>query len=188
MLQVHRHRVSASCGMPAFDGTYLPTSEWWHAELSLVIWCGYVWCKSAALWLQDQHSYHYRTDILLIVTFDIMYWTLISWTDWAGYCPGLCQLSTALFLFCYCYSVCSYILFVMILIYAGVSIVIPAGALPESVQQEIYFKVCQDNSIMPPLDKDKGKVLLTRQCLRMSDCDISCVNYIILQIARIVSN
>jgi len=40
--------------------------------------------------------------------------------------------------------------------YAGVSIIIPAGAIPEGVQQEVYFKVCQDNSILPPLDKDKG--------------------------------
>ena len=38
----------------------------------------------------------------------------------------------------------------------GVSIIIPKGAIPEGVQQEIYFKVCQDNSILPPLDKDKG--------------------------------
>ncbi len=41
----------------------------------------------------------------------------------------------------------------------GVSIVIPKGAIPEGVQQEIYFKVCQDNSILPPLDKDKGNNL-----------------------------
>jgi len=43
----------------------------------------------------------------------------------------------------------------------GVSIVIPAGAIPESVEQEVYFKVCQDNSIMPPLDKEKGETLLS---------------------------
>lgn len=36
---------------------------------------------------------------------------------------------------------------------------IPAGAIPEGVKQEVYFKVCQDNSIMPPLDKDKGTPL-----------------------------
>ena len=40
----------------------------------------------------------------------------------------------------------------------GVSIIIPKGAIPEAVQQEIYFKVCQDNSILPPLDKEKGKI------------------------------
>lgn len=39
----------------------------------------------------------------------------------------------------------------------GVSIIIPQGAIPESVEQEIYFKVCRDNSILPPLDKEKGR-------------------------------
>lgn len=39
----------------------------------------------------------------------------------------------------------------------GVSIVIPPGAIPKGVKQEIYFKVCQDNSMLPPLDKEKGK-------------------------------
>ncbi|XP_025081792.1 tight junction protein ZO-1-like isoform X3 [Pomacea canaliculata] len=43
----------------------------------------------------------------------------------------------------------------------GVSIVIPPGALPEGSQQEIYFKVCSGNSILPPLDKDKGETLLS---------------------------
>ncbi|XP_056003424.1 interferon-induced very large GTPase 1-like [Ostrea edulis] len=37
----------------------------------------------------------------------------------------------------------------------GVSIVIPKGAIPDGVKQEIYFKVCKDNNILPPLDKDK---------------------------------
>ncbi len=41
----------------------------------------------------------------------------------------------------------------------GVSIIIPQGAIPESVEQEIYFKVCRDNSILPPLDKEKGRSL-----------------------------
>lgn len=41
----------------------------------------------------------------------------------------------------------------------GVSIIIPQGAIPESVEQEIYFKVCRDNSILPPLDKEKGQWL-----------------------------
>ena len=44
----------------------------------------------------------------------------------------------------------------------GVCIIIPKGAIPESVQQEIYFKVCQDNSILPPLDKEKGKICFNR--------------------------
>jgi tight junction protein 1 len=43
----------------------------------------------------------------------------------------------------------------------GVSIIIPKGAIPEGIQQEIYFKVCQDNNILPPLDKDKGETLLS---------------------------
>nr|QRF78316.1 ZO1 [Euperipatoides kanangrensis] len=43
----------------------------------------------------------------------------------------------------------------------GVSIVIPKGAIGEGVKQQIYFKVCQDNSILPPLDKEKGETLLS---------------------------
>ncbi|ESO89732.1 hypothetical protein LOTGIDRAFT_234130 [Lottia gigantea] len=43
----------------------------------------------------------------------------------------------------------------------GVSIIIPPGALAEGPKQEIYFKVCKDNSILPPLDKDKGETLLS---------------------------
>ncbi|XP_064644896.1 tight junction protein ZO-1-like isoform X2 [Lineus longissimus] len=43
----------------------------------------------------------------------------------------------------------------------GVSIFIPSGALPSGVRQEIYFKVCQDNSILPPLDQEKGETLLS---------------------------
>lgn len=39
----------------------------------------------------------------------------------------------------------------------GVSIIIPQGAIPEGTEQEIYFKVCRDNSILPPLDKEKGE-------------------------------
>ena len=42
----------------------------------------------------------------------------------------------------------------------GVSIIIPEGAITDGVQQEIYFKVCQDNSILPPLDKEKGMILI----------------------------
>ncbi|KAF3854960.1 hypothetical protein F7725_023015 [Dissostichus mawsoni] len=39
----------------------------------------------------------------------------------------------------------------------GVSIIIPQGAIPESVEQEIYFKVCRDNSILPPSTRRKEK-------------------------------
>lgn len=39
---------------------------------------------------------------------------------------------------------------------SGVSIVIPEGAIPKGVEQEIYFKVCKDNNFMPPLDSDRG--------------------------------
>ena len=45
----------------------------------------------------------------------------------------------------------------------GVSIIIPQGAIPEGVEQEIYFKVCRDNSILPPLDKEKGGSSLMEQ-------------------------
>ncbi|ELU09381.1 hypothetical protein CAPTEDRAFT_221876 [Capitella teleta] len=43
----------------------------------------------------------------------------------------------------------------------GVSIVIPKGAIPDGLQQEIYFKVCENNNMLPPLDKDKGETLLS---------------------------
>ncbi|KAG8440405.1 hypothetical protein GDO86_006237 [Hymenochirus boettgeri] len=43
----------------------------------------------------------------------------------------------------------------------GVSIIIPQGAIPDAIEQEIYFKVCRDNSILPPLDKEKGETLLS---------------------------
>ncbi|XP_049776223.1 tight junction protein ZO-1 isoform X4 [Schistocerca cancellata] len=43
----------------------------------------------------------------------------------------------------------------------GVAIVIPPGALPCGANQEIYFKVCRDNSVLPPLDVDKGEALLS---------------------------
>uniref|UniRef100_A0A8C4NF25 Tight junction protein 1a n=2 Tax=Eptatretus burgeri TaxID=7764 RepID=A0A8C4NF25_EPTBU len=43
----------------------------------------------------------------------------------------------------------------------GVSIIVPRGAIPEGLEQEIYFKVCRDNSILPTLDKDKGETLLS---------------------------
>ncbi|XP_076812481.1 tight junction protein ZO-1-like isoform X3 [Clavelina lepadiformis] len=43
----------------------------------------------------------------------------------------------------------------------GVSIHIPKGAIRPGVKQEIYFKVCRDNTALPPLDKDKGETLLS---------------------------
>lgn len=56
----------------------------------------------------------------------------------------------------------------------GVSIIIPQGAIPESVEQEIYFKVCRDNNILPPLDKEKGRCLglfyHTRVFVRQGKC------------------
>lgn len=42
----------------------------------------------------------------------------------------------------------------------GVSVYVPAGALPEGKKQEIYFKVCQDNKYIPPLDSDGGEIIL----------------------------
>ena len=46
----------------------------------------------------------------------------------------------------------------------GVSIVIPQGAIDEGDEQEIYFKVCRDNTILPPLDRDKGSRLCENLC------------------------
>ncbi|XP_067132749.1 tight junction protein ZO-1-like [Centruroides vittatus] len=43
----------------------------------------------------------------------------------------------------------------------GVCIVIPPGALPEGKKQEIFFKVCREDKMMPPLDRDKGETLLS---------------------------
>uniref|UniRef100_A0A8C8RPQ1 Zona occludens protein 1 n=1 Tax=Pelusios castaneus TaxID=367368 RepID=A0A8C8RPQ1_9SAUR len=43
----------------------------------------------------------------------------------------------------------------------GVSIIIPQGAIPEGIEQEIYFKVCRETNILPPLDKEKGETLLS---------------------------
>lgn len=40
----------------------------------------------------------------------------------------------------------------------GVAIIIPPGALPVGSQQEIYFKVCRDTSMLSPLDQEKGKL------------------------------
>lgn len=30
------------------------------------------------------------------------------------------------------------------------------GAIPEGIEQEIFFKVCHDMNMLPPLDQDKG--------------------------------
>jgi len=44
----------------------------------------------------------------------------------------------------------------------GVSIVIPRGAIPPGIQQEIYFKVCRDlHDAVPPLDHERGERLLS---------------------------
>lgn len=43
----------------------------------------------------------------------------------------------------------------------GVSVVIPAGAIPEGTRQEIYFKVCKDTKMEPPLDPEKGETLMS---------------------------
>ncbi|RWS16821.1 tight junction protein ZO-1-like protein [Dinothrombium tinctorium] len=43
----------------------------------------------------------------------------------------------------------------------GVSLVIPPGAIPKDTQQEVYFKVCQDSNMLPPLDREKGETLLS---------------------------
>ncbi|KAK4294639.1 hypothetical protein Pmani_032746 [Petrolisthes manimaculis] len=43
----------------------------------------------------------------------------------------------------------------------GVSIVIPPGAITKGDKQEIYFKVCRDNSLVPPLDQERGETLLS---------------------------
>lgn len=48
---------------------------------------------------------------------------------------------------------------------SGVSIVIPEGAIPKGVEQEIYFKVCKDNNFMPPLDSDRGIVFRCQRSL-----------------------
>jgi len=43
----------------------------------------------------------------------------------------------------------------------GVSIVIPKGAIRPGVKQPIYFKVCRDNTALPPLDRERGETLLS---------------------------
>ncbi|XP_054162043.1 tight junction protein ZO-1-like isoform X2 [Oppia nitens] len=43
----------------------------------------------------------------------------------------------------------------------GVSVIIPPGAIPKGRQQEIYFKVCKDDKMVPPLDSEKGETLMS---------------------------
>ncbi|OQV26205.1 Tight junction protein ZO-1 [Hypsibius exemplaris] len=43
----------------------------------------------------------------------------------------------------------------------GVSLVIPPGALPHGIRQEVYFKVCREDNILSTLDKEKGERLLS---------------------------
>ena len=43
----------------------------------------------------------------------------------------------------------------------GVSVIIPMGAIPADSEQEIYFKVCQDMKMAPPLDSEKGETLMS---------------------------
>jgi len=43
----------------------------------------------------------------------------------------------------------------------GVSISVPIGAIPEGIQQEIYFQVCQDGSNIPTFNAKQGERLLS---------------------------
>lgn len=45
--------------------------------------------------------------------------------------------------------------------YLGVSLSVPVGAIPEGVQQEIYFQVCQDGSNIPTFNAKQGERLLS---------------------------
>ena len=47
------------------------------------------------------------------------------------------------------------------MIVLGVSISVPVGAIPEGVQQEIYFKVCQDGTNIPTFNAKQGERLLS---------------------------
>jgi hypothetical protein len=46
-----------------------------------------------------------------------------------------------------------------ILMDAGVSLIIPQGAIPQGKQHEIFFKVCRtdDPCLLPPLEKGEGE-------------------------------
>lgn len=41
------------------------------------------------------------------------------------------------------------------------SISVPVGAIPEGIQQEIYFQVCQDGSNIPTFNAKQGERLLS---------------------------
>jgi len=43
----------------------------------------------------------------------------------------------------------------------GVSITVPKGAIPDGIQQEIYFQVCQDGSNIPTFNQKQGERLLS---------------------------
>ncbi len=45
--------------------------------------------------------------------------------------------------------------------FLGVSITVPVGAIPEGVQQEIYFEVCQDGSNIPTINTKQGERILS---------------------------
>lgn len=45
----------------------------------------------------------------------------------------------------------------------GVTVIIPPGAIPEGERHDIYFKVCQDTNMLPPLHE--GKILLSEQII-----------------------
>jgi tight junction protein 1 len=45
--------------------------------------------------------------------------------------------------------------------FVGVSISVPVGAIPEGVQQQIYFQVCQDGSNIPTFNAKQGERLLS---------------------------
>ena len=44
----------------------------------------------------------------------------------------------------------------------GVAVVVPPGAIRRGRTQEIYFNVCQDSSLLPPLDARKGEAGFTQ--------------------------
>ena len=39
----------------------------------------------------------------------------------------------------------------------GVAVVVPPGAIRRGRAQEIYFNVCQDKSLLPPLNAERGQ-------------------------------
>lgn len=47
----------------------------------------------------------------------------------------------------------------------GVSMFIPAGAIEKGNAKEIFFKVCRDNNMCPPLDAEKGLLKIDKWSL-----------------------